>query len=461
MPRLALIVLLVCLAVLPLFAQDGVDYRISVISSELSDDETSIEVAFGVINIGAPATLEATAILTVATQGDQLGIEVVPPLDTNESVVVQFTFPAGRFTPGTVQSLQASVGIGEVEAPNSATIGNNTARVGINIPASVRPLPASDAEATEAPDAASEAVDTSPRTFTLPGLNVELNLNNPAHVGALIVVIVILLLLLWVGLIILRLLFQKTPVLGAWQPPYASAPVLDPDSAAGRRQLWQPHAQNDALLVPCAEDTYHIRKLLLGTDSANLSGWRVSAMRLSQYDMYGRVARTHTLAPNGIVKRFDRAAHKPASDQAQALKAVRPVARQLISSFEKKVNKKNAMLPVALDVRLKGTHGETRILFELFGCRRGEWQLIDAWEPEMIVLHGAIHENFTYTMFGQHPGEDYKTYRTRMENEMAGILADMITRKQAVMAGPAKPAETPSVEQYVPQDTAPHPPLGY
>ena len=75
-------------------------------------------------------------------------------------------------------------------------------------------------------------------------------------------------------------------------------------------------------------------------------------------------------------------------------------------------------------------------------------------------IGGATH---LVGVIGQHPGEDYKTYRTRLENEMANILADMITRRQATMPSePSKPVETtPSVEQYVPQDTAPHPPLGH
>ena len=136
-----------------------------------------------------------------------------------------------------------------------------------------------------------------------------------------------------------------------------------------------------------------------------------------------------------------------------------------MAQFDKRLSKKNAGLPVALDLRLRGTHGEARILFELFGCRHGEWQLIDSWEPEMIVVQGTIGENFTYTLFGQHQGEQYKDYRRRLEDELTRTLAEMILRQRAsapaAPVGPAAPVQTPRVEEFVHQDTAPHPPSGY
>jgi len=464
MRRIVLYLLIALILTVPVTAQDdpetpdtaqAPDYQIIVMASP-SLVGSNFTVEFGIINIAGSAETEATVILTVATTGQQLGIQTVPPIPSQGTETVTFEFPASGFSPGSSQSLQATVGIDEIERRGSETVGNNSVRVGFNVPQNVP---------TAEPDADGVGESAGGTRFTIPGLNVDVDLNNPTHLLILIAVVVIVLILLWVAVTILRLFFQKTPTIGQWQPPYASLSMVDPDSAAGRRQLWQPHAQNDALMLPCGEGAYHIRKLLMGADGAMLSGWRLTSLRLSQYDMYGRVARTHTPASTGLVKRLDKAAHRRELDMERAQKAVRPVARSLVAQFDKRLSKKNAGLPVALDLRLRGTHGEARILFELFGCRHGEWQLIDSWEPEMIVVQGTIGENFTYTLFGQHQGEQYKDYRRRLEDELTRTLAEMILRQRAsapaAPVGPAAPVQTPRVEEFVHQDTAPHPPSGY
>lgn len=464
MRRIVLYLMLALILTVPVMAQDDAetpetaqapDYQIFVLEQP-SLVGSNFTVQFGIYNIGGASDTEATVILTVATTGRQLGIHTVPPIPAQGTETVDFEFPAAGFDPGSVQSLQASVGIDEVELRGSSTIGNNSVRVGFTVPQNV-PTSEPDGDAASAPAGGLR--------FTIPGLNIPVDLNNPTHLLIAIAIVVIVLVLSWVAVTILRLIFQKPPTIGQWQPPYASLTMVDPDSAAGRRQLWQPHAQNDALILPCSEGTYHIRKLLMGADGAMLSGWRLTSLRLSQYDMYGRVARTHTLASNGLVKRLDKAAHRREMDMERAQKAVRPVARSLVAQFDKRLSKKNAGLPVALDLRLRGTHGEARILFELFGCRQGEWQLIDSWEPEMIVVQGAINENFTYTMFGQYQSEQYKDYRHRLEDELTRTLAEMIMRQRAsvpaVPVSPSAPVQTPRVEEFVHQDTAPHPPSGY
>lgn len=466
MRRILLLLSIALFLTVPAWAQDDAetpddtqtpDYQIFVLDSP-SLVGSNFHVQFGIINIGDASESEATVILTVATTGQQLGIERIPAIPSQGTETVDFEFPAADFQPGTTQSLQATVGIDEIERRGSATIGNNTVRVGFNVPQNVP---------TAAPDSEPRAADGNGAiAFTIPVVDVDVDLSNPTHLGIFVAILVIVLILLWVALTILRLIFQKTPTIGPWQPPYASVSMVDPDSTAGRRQLWQPHAQNDALMLPCQEGSYHIRKLLMGADGSMLSGWQVTSMRLSQYDMYGRVARTHTLAANGLVKRLDKAAHRHELDMEKALKAVRPVARSMVAQFDKRLSKKNAGLPIAMDLRLRGTHGEARILFELFGCQQGDWRLIDSWEPEMIVVQGAISENFTYTMFGQHPGEPYKDYRRRLEDEVARTLADMVMRRRAsapaaAPSSPAAPVQTPSADDFVHQDTAPHPPSGY
>lgn len=467
MHRLFLLVWIALVGVLPVHAQtpeQPPDYRIYPIDQARSDDNSEILVRFGILNTGGAATIESTAILLITSTGEQIGMERVRPLATNEVAEVEFSFPVTLFPPGSTQSLQAIVGIDEVEQATAGTIGNNTARIGgIAIP---EYEPAADAEQQGAPEA---ETTTEPETgrpagrpgFTIPGINFEVDLMNPLHAAAIIAICGIGLVLLWVMTVILRLLFAKPPTMSAWQPPYTPIGVIDPNSATGRRQLWQPHAQNDSLPLPCSDGTYQIRKLLLGTDGSVLSGWKITGMRLSQYDMYGRVARSQTIAANNIANRLNKLAHrKQPLDREKALKQAKPIAKQLVGQFQKKLSKRNAMLPIAFDVRFKGDHGEVRILFELFGCQRGQWAMIDHWEPEMTVLRGTIQENFTYTIFGQKPDEDIKTYKRRLLDEVTILLADMVTRQRATPASVTPPTvETPPVEQYTPQDTSPHPPI--
>ena len=57
-------------------------------------------------------------------------------------------------------------------------------------------------------------------------------------------------------------------------------------------------------------------------------------------------------------------------------------------------------------------------------ARRGHW--IDHWEPEMRVVNGSIHENFTYTFNGQFPDEKYSQFRKRFEHDLNRALAAMV-----------------------------------
>ncbi len=463
MRRLSLLFLLLLFAAVPAGAQDQRPvYRIYV-NTAAKIDNGQVTVVFGVTNTGGKALSEATAVLTESATGALLATRPIPPLATGEIKTVTFTFAVSKLTPGQ-HSLRASI-----NTDSGGTVSDgNTASTGINIPggadATAEAASGSSAEATAVP----AATASSPRAigFTVPGINRYIDLTQPQGIFITVAAVVIILLLLWVITVILRLLFQKPPKLTAWQPPYASTPMLDPNSSAGRRQLWQPHAQNDAITAPCVEGSYHIRKLLLGIDGDTLSGWHISAIRLSQYDMYGRVARSQTIAASGLTRRLDKAARKGSSlDDDQAFRMVRPVARSLVASFDRRVTDRNAMLPIALDVRLRGTHGEVQILFELYGCMQGYWQVVDQWEPEMIVTHGSIHENFTYTVFGQQPTEQRKAFRQRLETELSGIMAAMVTRRRA-QAAPAVGSMTPSVParptqeiQSLAGDTVPTPPV--
>jgi hypothetical protein len=97
-------------------------------------------------------------------------------------------------------------------------------------------------------------------------------------------------------------------------------------------------------------------------------------MRISQYDMYGRVARSQTLASNRVVKRVDLVLRKASGKSPDKLeRMLRPAANGLFNDFARRL-KRTPTLPVALDIRLRGLHGEVRIVFELYQCVDNERQ---------------------------------------------------------------------------------------
>jgi hypothetical protein len=79
-----------------------------------------------------------------------------------------------------------------------------------------------------------------------------------------------------------------------------------------------------------------------------------------------------------------------------------------------------------MDVRLQGKHGEVRILFELYECQNGQPSKLDFWEPEMTVMGKIIHENYTYTLYGQSGGETFREYRKRLPDDIMHALVDML-----------------------------------
>lgn len=481
------VICVLCLALPPAAAQTAPSYRITVATApQLSGNQFTA--AFLVNNNGGAATVETTAYLIELSKNILLDTQQVPPLAAGASETITFTFAAAALPPGTY-SIRASVdtGFGEVSvAQTSLTVPG----AGTGASATVQPAPTTatgsgaGAQITPAPGTTSEPILTPtagaqtapgaptpaaqqgplPRVqFTIPGVNFEYDSYNPFHIAATALVIGIALVTLWVLIVLIRLIFGKPEqVFSMWQPPYASMPMIDPNSDAGRRQLWQPHAQNDLVANPCVDGAYHIRKLLVGTDNGALSGWRVTALRISQYDMYGRVARSQFIAPNKFARQLDGVARRAGKlDQAKALKRVKPLARALAGQFLKRVTNKSARLPLAFDIRFNGRHGEVRILFELYGCGGGMYQLVDAWEPEMTVRKGAISENFTYTVFGQRPDETLRQFKRRLPDELARLLADMLTRQRAAVAAPPA-ARTPQVQAptqpiHVPHDTLPNP----
>jgi hypothetical protein len=440
-----LLLLLVLFIAAPVMAQQTPDYSIRNIRTPA--DEEFILIQFEVVNNGAPSTESTNANVTIATTGELVSSQEVPPLNENEQVTITVTIPpnAPGLTPGERMLFVIRVGIGDIEAENSNTVGDNVAFTPqILIPQPLQPEPT-----LIPPGGGEEATQPQQPSFTLP---FNIDLSNPLHIALLIGAAGILLILVWMLTIILRLLFSRPPVFTTWQPPYVYMPLMNPESTVGRRQLWQQHAQSDALPLPCSSGTFMARKVLIGMNGEKLGGWRVSAMRISQYDMYGRVARSQTVATKGIVNTLDRAVRKRSKLSGEKLqRAVRPAANALLKEFRKR-SKRTPTLPIALDIRFTGIHGEVRIVFELYQCVDNRWQMVDQWEPEMTVLSGSITENFTYSLFGQRPSETNRQYRQRLLNDLTQLLTAMIQPPPPVTPPADFVSDTAQV-QAVPGDT--------
>jgi hypothetical protein len=422
MRRLVVPILIALLVVSGVAARQAVNYLIRGISSKIIGDQIAVE--FTVINGGDSVTSEQPAHL-FDSNGTVVASQTVRPLGKNQNVQIILTVPLSQFAPGTSQTIYAGVGLDQLPPQNGRTLGNiGTIEVVI---------PPTAAQAT--PEVVAPVIAGLP-----------INLHDSTNLALVIGIIVVVIVLLWVFTVIGRLLFSRPAALPVWQPPYVMTPLIDPNSTNGRRQLWQRHAESDVLPPPRIPGDFKVRKLLLGSNGVKLAGWRVTGMRIGQYDPYGPVKRSQTVLPKKIVKALDRAVRKSASlDSARAIKAARPIAKMLTKTMLKKTTRQSATLPVALDIRLMGMHGEVRILFELYGSNGASWQEIDHWEPEMGVVNGSIYENFTYTLLGQYPAETRKQYRQRLQNDLTNVLAAMV---QAPPPPPPPPSSPP------PEDTA-------
>jgi hypothetical protein len=439
--KLTVVLLLALFFSLPVAAQqDTFDYQIRSIRQGASTSPNEIVIQFEVVNAGATSQDEATVTLHVVSTGEEVASQSIPPLATDDEETITFSLPSADFEAGARVRFGVRIvppGEDEDETPADEDYG---ATINFQIP-----------QGTAAPTAVAGQPGTS---VGIGGINVDLN--NPLVVISIIGGAGVLLILIWVMTLILRLLFSRSPSFTTWQPPYLTNPMIDPNSVQGRRQLWQQHAQSDALTMPCIAGNFMVRKLLIGIDGRKLAGWRLTGMRVSQYDMYGRVARSETLLPSRVVKALDRAARKAPTDRQRAERMVRLAAQRTVDALLKQVKRRNLMLPIALDVRFRGAHGEVLIVFELHRCTGNSWQLVDQWEPEMIVVGGAIHENFTYTLYGQYSGETPKQFRQRLRADLTHMFASMV--QHPLPAAPPAPepiAQPPSPESML--DTAPVP----
>lgn len=274
--------------------------------------------------------------------------------------------------------------------------------------------------------------------IVVPFVNVRIDLLNPtideiAFLGGIILGIFVILML---PLVILRRLTRRPPPFGNQLPPYATTPPLDPHSEAGVRHSWQMAAQNNLISVNPSPQAMASVKLLTGADGRYLDGWDLTAIRLSQYDQYGRVSRSVTLASAKVVRAINQLAHNRKlltmedleKRATQVEKRVAPWGRTLADALSKRITPRSAVLPIALDLRLRGEHGEVKIIFQLFQCQNDSrtWQELRHWEPEMVVTTGAIYESYTYTIHGQTHTETLKEFKRRLPLEISRMLGDFV-----------------------------------
>ncbi len=430
MTRIALLLICVFGFAFPALMQDiAPDYSIQLIQNSFSDDGSQTTVKFDVVNSGGDSTKQATATLDlIATPNQQIATASIPPLVSNGRFTVVMQFSNERFAPSSVETFRASVGIGDIETEGSASAQDNTTRISIIFPANLAqpqftPQPQPEVTGEPAlqtpPISSNDVVQQLLQRFNIDPSKPE----QQALLIGLIVVILILALIIW---LVLRVLFSRKPDFGGWLPSYSNLLPADPNTLVGRRQQWQGVAQNSALPSTGAEGSVQVRKLPTGVDEHYLAGWHVVDLRLSQYDMYGRVSRSQITPSRGLVKRLDWLTRKHEKLNADQLsRQTLPVARELSKQVRKKVTDRTAMLPLALDIRLRARHGDVRIWFELYRRQYGQWASIDRWEPEMAVNGKVLYETFTYTLYGQKPGEDLKRFQKRLEGDLTQLLIDM------------------------------------
>lgn len=392
-----------------------------------SADESTFTLEFTVRNSGADGTTPSTLRILNLLDNSTAYESAFAPLRTGESRVLAIPLQTARFPAGSNVPLRIEVGIDEVEQANSVIALDNAFQVSVEIPLTTAPArtpaPTTGGETPSAPDA-----PTAP-SFAIDETGVtafgQFIPREQLVIGAGVAVVVLL--VLWLFSVIIRLIFGAPPLFDLWQPPYAQMPPLDPNSAEGRRQAWQQHAQSPLILGAPQPNAVYAVKTLLDMEGEPLENWRIVGLRATQYDNYGRVSRSQYVAPNGLIKRLNTLMKRRAKLSPERLeRSLRGIVQAFVKGFRKEVNARNAFLPVALDLRLDGKHGEVRILFELYQFQNTRWVRIDQWEPVMAILTRMIEEQFTYTVHGIGNGERLRDYHRRLVQDMTWLLLETL-----------------------------------
>jgi hypothetical protein len=404
------------LGILPAFAQTELrDYAITNITHQFFLEEGILQIEVEILNNGDAASSETEVIFNLLSDGNrELERETIPPLIAGGSVKVTGRFPIAIFEEGSEHTIEISVGLDRLEPRNTPIAEDNVQTLTVTIPEpSIVAAPVIFAIEGETFIVLGESYEKTEIVIAL-----------AASVGVV--------LLLWIITVLVRLLFRRPPRFAPWQPPYGLMPMYDQNTIEGRRWAWQQHAQNSLLLAPPNEGNIHPIKLLTSADGSSLNHWKITAMRLSQYDTYGRIARTQLIAHKKEIGRLNAVLKNRAKlNELKLQKALRPIAEALAGQFCKNLSNKNAFLPVSFDIRWEGKHGEVKIFFELYQCSQNAWYRIDQWEPMMQVLAQKMQENFTFTIHGKATPEKMKEFRERLRDDLIWLLMESFRVEQA------------------------------
>ncbi len=435
------------LLALPISAQSTPrNYVVSIPNSgyTFNDDTSQFTLEISVTNRGGDALSETVVELlgpnnTILNADEDTNI--LQPLKQNETVRLQFPFETRDFPPGSTQIFRVQVGIDLYELAGTPIAEDNTALISVPIPENLPPAIEPTQETPPTSDSADNPTPNPLSNFALPQIEFAADgaiivngtryERNQILMGAGAVVFVVI--LIWLLLTVVRLVFRRPARFPVWQPAYAMMPTMDPNSTIGRRQGWQQHAQNGTILAAATEGNLHPIKLLLSQDGSYMKHWRMTALRVSQYDSYGRVGRSETFADAKLLRRLNRvlAQHDKLDNNALSRK-LRPIARLLVQQFRAKVSKRNLYLPVALDIRFDGKPSEIRIVFELYQCSKQAWHRLDRWEPTMAIVGSKLLENYTYTVHGMSGGETIREFFARLPEDMEWLLGEVIRSRGVV-----------------------------
>ncbi|MEM6284174.1 MAG: hypothetical protein AAF787_18425, partial [Chloroflexota bacterium] len=390
----------ICIAIVALAAapahaqQDAPDYTAFSIARLLSEDGTQIEAEFLVSNVGGDATETANVELSELGSEVALAASEVPPLASGDTYELLLVFPVSAFAdvePETENVVFELV----ITSPEFNPVRRLAEFTIPEVPADLQPPatpPGTDTPA-QTDLLAQLQVQIEAATANLP---FELDFEDPVQLAGLLLAVLVAFIVIWLVVILFRLLFVPRPTFPANPPPYVGMPQMHPDSIPGRRQMWQQVAQNGSMMAEATEGNLHARKLITDTAGNRFSGWKVVGIRASQYDTYGRVSRTQVIVPNRVLRRLTGVLNRAETLPEPALRRrVRPTATYIVRQLNRRINKRGAALPIALDVKFRGEHGEVNIRFELYQYQLGAWRELDRWQPEMTVPGKFIYEVFT------------------------------------------------------------------
>ena len=407
------------------------NYAITPPRVSYSADAAQAIIRFDISNRGGAAQADSQIVITEHLSGSAALNETLPALAADESRGFELCMPLVDLPDNDV-FFRIQAGIDEFELAGSQIARDNEQLFRVN------KAQASGGTGLCAEGAASPG---EPFSLTIPLVNARVVFLgdslavNGSRIGtatALLAALILLALLtfcLWLLSLALRLLFRQPPKFEAWQPPYAHNNWYDMNSTLGRRQSWQYHAQSNLLGEATAPNQLVLLKHLLGRQKQVMGGWRVKAMRSMQYDIYGRISRTEVLMPRGVVDGLSKLLRRaPTLDDEALRKAAQPLAKRISRCALAPIEKQNLPLPIALEIRFEGAEGDARILFELFQYRGEDWQLLDAWEPDLGQTGARIPEQYAFTLSGQLPGEEARDYKRRLREDVTALLLRMVTQ---------------------------------